>query len=121
LRRRHLGRNHGTAGIAGLARRGLTLTGDHPWRFEGEPNNNFLTEHEELFAGIRRGEPINNGEYMAKSTLMAILGRMATYTGQKVTWDQALHSQENLAPDRYAWDATPPVSEVARPGFTKLV
>jgi len=50
---------------------------------------------------------------------MAIMGRMATYTGQGVTWDQAMNSQEDLSPDRYAWDATPPVSEVATPGVTR--
>jgi hypothetical protein len=57
---------------------------------------------------------------MANSTLMAILGRMATYTGQKITWDQAMHSQEDLSPESYDWDAKPPASEIARPGFTKL-
>jgi predicted dehydrogenase len=111
----------GSAGTATAARRGLTITGDHPWRSEGESNNSFLTEHQELFASIRKGEPLNNGEYMAKSTLMAILGRMATYTGQKITWEQAFNSREVLSPERYAWDAAPPASEIARPGFTKFV
>ena len=55
-------------------------------------NNNFVTEHEELFASIRSGKPVNNGDYMSKTTLMAIMGRMATYTGQKITWEQALNS-----------------------------
>ena len=58
---------------------------------------------------------------MSKTTLMAIMGRMATYTGQKITWEQALNSQENLAPERYDWDAKPPKSEVAVPGVTKFV
>ena len=87
----------------------------------GEKNNQSQTEHDELFASIRNGKPINNGEYMSKSTLMAIMGRMATYTGQKITWEQAMNSEENLSPDRYDWDATPPKSEVAIPGVTKFV
>lgn len=77
--------------------------------------------HDELFASIRRGQPINNGDYMAKSTLVATLGRMATYTGQKITWEQAMNSQEDLSPERYAWDAKPPTSEVAVPGVTKFI
>ena len=51
---------------------------------------------------------------------MAIMGRMATYTGQQITWEQALNSQEDLSPDKDEWDAKPPVSEVAVPGMTRL-
>ena len=47
---------------------------------------------------IRSGKPINNGEYMARSTLLAIMGRMAAYTGQQITWEMALNSQEDLSP-----------------------
>ncbi len=84
-------------------------------------------EHQELFAAIRSGNTINNGEYMAKSTMLAILGRMVDYTGQKLTWDQAINSQEVLAPARYAFDANPPTMpdkdgrySVAMPGRTKF-
>ena len=52
----------------------------------------YQVEHDELFAGIRTGKPLNNGEYMAKSTMLAIMGRMATYTGQEITWEQAMNS-----------------------------
>ena len=85
------------------------LTND-PWTYPGKKNDLYQTEHDELFASFRNGKPINNGEYMAKSTLLAIMGRMATYTGQLITWEQALNSQENLSPQRYAWDAEPPKS-----------
>jgi myo-inositol 2-dehydrogenase / D-chiro-inositol 1-dehydrogenase len=64
---------------------------------------------------------MNNGEYMSKSTLLAILGRMATYTGQRVTWESAMNSQEELSPSSYDWNAQPPPSEIAIPGQTKLV
>ena len=50
--------------------------------YDGPENNLYQTEHDELFASIRNGKPINNGEYMAKSTLLAIMGRMAAYTGR---------------------------------------
>ena len=60
----------------------------------------YQTEHDELFASIRNGKPINNGEYMARSTLLAIMGRMAAYTGQEITWEMAMNSKEDLSPIR---------------------
>ncbi len=80
----------------------------------------YQNEHDELFASIRAGKPINNGEWMAKSTLMAIMGRMATYTGQVITWDMALNSKEDLTPPAYEFGPLP-VAPVARPGVTKFV
>ena len=83
--------------------------------------NPYQVEHDELFASIRNGKPINNGDYMTKTTLMAIMGRMATYTGQKITWEQGMNSQENLSPESYDWNAKPPKSEVPIPGVTKFI
>ena len=80
----------------------------------------YQTEHDELFRSIREGKPINNGEYMSKSTLLAIMGRMATYTGALVTWDQAMASKEDLTPPRYDWKAPLPSPAIALPGVTKL-
>jgi hypothetical protein len=74
----------------------------------------------EIFAGIRSGRPINNGEWLTKSTLMAILGRMATFTGQVITWEQPLNSKEDLTPPKYEFTSLP-VPPVAMPGFTKFV
>ena len=62
----------------------------------------------------------NNGEYMAKSSLLAIMGRMATYTGQEITWDMAWNSREDLTPPRYEWGEIP-APPVAVPGSTKFV
>jgi myo-inositol 2-dehydrogenase / D-chiro-inositol 1-dehydrogenase len=81
----------------------------------------FQTEHDELFASVRAGRPINNGEYMARSTLLAIMGRMAAYTGQEVTWEMALHSKEDLTPPKYDMNARLPERPVAVPGVTKFV
>ena len=112
----------GEKGIARLAERdrGLVLETADKWTYDGVKNNIYQTEHDELFASIRRGQPINNGDYMCRSTLMAIMGRMATYTGQQVTWEQALNSKENLSPDGYTWDSKPPPSPIAVPGVTKF-
>jgi predicted dehydrogenase len=111
----------GANGTATLGQRGLEITAGDRWAYHGEKNNGQQTEHDELFASIRAGKPANNGDYMTKSTLMAIMGRMATYTGQETTWEQAMNSQEELSPDRYDWDAKPPAAVVAIPGVTKLV
>jgi hypothetical protein len=89
--------------------------------YDGPENNLYQTEHDELFASIRKGEPLNNGEYMAKSTLLAIMARMAAYTGEAITWEMALNSQEDLTPPAYDWDVKLPVPPVAMPGITKYV
>jgi predicted dehydrogenase len=66
-------------------------------------------EHQALFAAIRSGKTINNGHYMAQSTMLGIMGRMVDYTGQSLTWEQAINSKQRLAPATYAFDAVPPV------------
>lgn len=110
----------GSRGRAEVSERRLTITAESTWRFQDKVKNMYQVEHDELFAGIRKGEPLNNGQYMAKSTLLAIMGRMATYTGQEITWDQAMNSTQDLSPERYAWGPAPAV-EVALPGVTKFV
>ena len=112
----------GEKGTAEVSERRLQITAGAAWTYDSKRKDDFYqTEHDELFAGVRNGKPINNGEYMAKSTLLAIMGRIATYTGQQITWDQALNSQEDLSPKRYAWDAEPPESPIAMPGVTRFV
>ena len=60
--------------------------------------NMYDAEHQALFAAIRSGNTINNGLYMARSTMLAILGRMVDWTGDVLTWEQAINSQQVLAP-----------------------
>jgi predicted dehydrogenase len=113
----------GTRGRAELSerRRGLWVRAAEDWAYDGPANEMYQTEHDELFASVRAGKPINNGDYMAKSTLLAILGRMAAYTGQVITWEQALSSQEDLSPPRYDWDVALPDPPVAMPGRTRFI
>jgi myo-inositol 2-dehydrogenase / D-chiro-inositol 1-dehydrogenase len=110
----------GTKGSAmvNCARNVHEITGANPWKYEGAQNDMYQTEHNELFASIRSGKLINDGEFMAHSTLTAIMGRMAAYTGKRITWDEALNSTEKLGPDTYSFDMKPPVVEVAKPGIT---
>ena len=70
---------------------------------------------------IRAGKPINNGDYMARSTLLAIMGRMAAYTGQQITWEMALNSKEDLSPPEYNWDVKLPDPSPAIPGMTRFI
>ena len=65
---------------------------------------------------------MNDGEWMAQSNMMAIMGRMAAYTGQTITFDEAINSNEVLGPsiDKYAWDFEYPGPPVAMPGMTKF-
>ncbi|HEV3257914.1 MAG TPA: Gfo/Idh/MocA family oxidoreductase [Gemmataceae bacterium] len=89
------------------------------WRYKGPKEDMYDNEHEALFASIRSAKPINNGNYMCKSTLMAIIGRMATYTGKAIGWDQALDSKEDLTPAKYEFGPLP-VAPVAMPGITQF-
>ena len=63
------------------------------WQFEGEEYDMYQREHDVLFASIRSGKPKNDDLNLATSTLLAIMGRHAAYSGQQVTWEQALNSR----------------------------
>jgi predicted dehydrogenase len=90
-------------------------------------NNPYQAEHDELFAAIAKGEyKFADAENGAKSTMTAILGRMATYSGQVVSWDKAINSGIDLQPKVYDFAAAPPVLPnadgfyaIATPGITK--
>ncbi len=94
--------------------------GSEVWKYPGPWNLSYQTEHDELFASIRAGNPINNGHRMAISTMAGIMGRMAAYTGQEITWEMAMNSQEKLVPDNLDWNQPLPVAPMAMPGYTKF-
>jgi len=99
----------------------FVIKGKKAWRFrEEKATDMYQQEHNELFAAIRAGKPINDGVRMAHSTLLAIMGRMSAYSGQEVTWEQALNSTERLVPETANWDATVTAPPVPMPGRTKL-
>ncbi len=104
----------GTKGTADIMRHYLRdHEGDIIWRHRRPRGRNvvednmYQNEHDDLFASIRKGEPINNGKYMVNSTMLAIMARNSAYTGKKITWDQAWDSTENLAPAKYEWGDLP--------------
>jgi myo-inositol 2-dehydrogenase / D-chiro-inositol 1-dehydrogenase len=91
----------GEKGLAHIKSGRLEINaGTESWRYRGPTNDMYQTEHDELFASIRKGEPINDAVWMTHSCLMAIMGRMAAYTGAEVTWDMALNSKEPSSPIR---------------------
>ncbi len=96
-----------------------SITGETSWKYSGPKPNMYKVEHDELFAGIRSGKHLNNGTYMTRSTLMAIMGRMVCYTGKRLTWDECLNSSEDLTPPTYEF-VDIPVPEIAVPGETKF-
>jgi len=113
----------GTKGYVNTGSRTRGIYGENPYRYEpeGQPPNPYVQEHTNLIASIREGRPINEGKNLAESTLAAIMGRMACYTGQEVTWEWALNeSQENLLPERLEMGPMPEFP-VAVPGRTELV
>ncbi|HEX5152775.1 MAG TPA: Gfo/Idh/MocA family oxidoreductase [Parafilimonas sp.] len=90
-------------------------------------NQPYQNEHDELFAAIAKGDyQFWDAERGAKSTMTSILGRMATYSGQMIQWDQAINSGINIMPSTFSFDAMPPVKPddngmyaAAIPGVTK--
>jgi predicted dehydrogenase len=110
----------GTKGSAELM--GHTIkSGDTTWTHPGEHDFGLMyqKEHDELFAAIRSGKPLNDGVRSAESTLMGILGREAAYTGERITWKQLMESKQSLVPKEFAWGPNP-VAPVATPGKTRL-
>jgi predicted dehydrogenase len=112
----------GTEGTCTIGR-GSTprIEGKTSWKWSGQQYDRYQREHDVLFAAIRRNQPVNDGKRMTTSTLLAIMGRMAAYTGQQVTWDQVLNSKEKLFPDHLDWNGTHEFPPRALPGITKLV
>jgi len=117
---------YGTKGMA----REMAFSGkpfikaDTEWHYDNgglRPKDMYDQEHDELFASIRRGEPINDGVRLAHSSMVGIMGRMAAYTGQVITWEKALNSREELVPANLKWDMPLATVPMAMPGKTKFV
>ena len=96
------------------------ITGRGAWRSpDGETPNPYVLEHTDLIESIRAGRPLNEGRQVAESTLSAIMGREAAYTGQAITWDELLAAEQDLVPASLSFGpmSVPPV---AVPGQTTL-
>lgn len=85
--------------------------GEQTWEYGDGGRGGHQQEHHDLFADLRAGNHPNEAEYGAKSSMTSILGRMVTYSGQEISWDEALNSNQRLADvDSYhSFSDTPPV------------
>jgi predicted dehydrogenase len=103
---------HGTNGYANISGGLVEPKGGTKWRFRGEKPNPYRVEHEVLWDAVRNNKDHNEGEAGALATQTGIMGRMASYSGKMIRWDQALASERVEAPgqDNYTWDSTPPVT-----------
>ncbi len=117
----------GTKGMADI-NDGFIKSATEEWRYKGRSANPYQVEHDDLFASIRAGKPINEGEYGAKSSMTSILGRMCTYSGKMIEWNKAIESNLNLQPKEYSFQANPPVMPnsdgsyaIAVPGSSPVV
>ncbi|MFN9078603.1 MAG: Gfo/Idh/MocA family protein [bacterium] len=110
----------GTEGSVRLRSGFAEISGLSPWRFEGKQPDPYTQEHIDLQRAILSGESLNEAEQVANSTMCAIMGRMAAYTGKDLTWDQAMSSIEVLMPESVEFGSRE-VAPIAIPGQTKLM
>ncbi|MFP4502150.1 MAG: Gfo/Idh/MocA family protein [Candidatus Hydrogenedentota bacterium] len=105
------------------------ITGENPWEYKGGCNP-YQVEHDVLFKAIRDGEPVNNGDYMGRSTLIGVMGQISCYTGEEITWERISKSDFFYAPHpAECHDGMAPPTEpgpdgsypVPRPGYTRLL
>ena len=103
---------HGTKGNAQIPPGGrhFEISGASPWQVRlRRREDGHQLEHYPFFNAIQENQPYHEAEYGALSTMTAIMGRMATYSGREVTWDQAFNSQLDLLPEKLGYNETPKV------------
>ena len=118
---------YGSEGICyiGALSNGSRITdrkGKEIWEMEGSIGDAYQQEHKALIDSIREGKPIVELKQTAESSLTAVMGRMAAYTGQRVTWDFVTQESElDLFPKDLTWQSELPDPQFAVPGKTKLI
>jgi hypothetical protein len=98
-----------------------TIEGEKPWNFSDKNVNGQVQEHADLIAAIRSGPYVNEGKQVAGSSMCAVLGRMAAYTGREIAWKWATETSKlDLLPPKLEFGPfTPP--PIAVPGQTELI
>ena len=105
----------GTKGTARILSREISDGDKVVWKFKEKTPSMYDVEHQHLFRSIREGKPINDGKIMTQSTMLAIMGREACYTGRKIKWEELMQSETKLGPNELKFgDYTP--APVAMPG-----
>jgi len=118
----------GTLGNSNCQNRILDNAGNELWKYDGYLLNEkgemtdqlaispYDQEHIDLVTAIRSGQPINEAEAIASSTMTAIMGRISAYTGKIVTWDEVMNSELKLGPKVYAMGPVDISKSVPVPG-----
>jgi len=97
------------------------ITGPNAYKYDGPTNDPYVQEHANLIKSIRNSDAVNEGEQVARSTMSAIAGRMAAYSGRSMKWEWAYQkSVLDLTPEKYEFGNLP-VDPAAVPGKTKLI
>lgn len=96
------------------------IWGAEEWRYAGQRPNPYMQEHKDLIQSIKAGKPINEGRQVAESTMTAIMGRTAAYTGQEVQWDDLMKLDTRSFPEKFAFEGKIEVDPVPMPGKTKV-
>ena len=122
---------HGTKGSCDIGgARILDADGNSIYRFGRGGGGGHQQEHHDLFEELRNGRRPNEGEYGALSTMTSIFGRMATYSGKMISWDDAINSELVISPvdELTNFDDTPPTMPdadgqypIPMPGLTRTV
>ncbi len=119
---------HGTKGSSNVSGHIHYASGKSDWQHKGKVKDPYQVEHDDLFAAIRSNTPYNEAKRGAESTMMAIFGRMLTYSGRDLSWDEALNSQHSVMPKEFSFEATPPsvpgpngMYAIAIPGQARVV
>ena len=111
----------GTKGVANFAPGKASIEGENPWTYRKPrmPKSMYDIEHEEFFAAIRSGERKDDAEWIGHSTVMAILGRTACYSGKRITWDNMWDADQKLVPNNISMTAPLEIRPMRIPGFSE--
>jgi predicted dehydrogenase len=117
----------GTKGSSNCRNSIVDLAGNEIWKYdypldkEGKPTDQvsvdpYVQEHIDLVTAIRTGNPVNEAENTAISTLVAIMGRISAYTGRETTWDEMMNSDLKLGPKIFEWGPVDIDKSIPLPG-----
>lgn len=109
---------YGTKGIAKFGTSSAEIIGEKSWNWRKPrtPRSMYDLEHEEFFAAIRSGDRKDDAEWIGHSTVMAILGRTACYSGKRITWDAMWNAEQKLVPDHIDINGKLPIRPLRIPG-----
>jgi myo-inositol 2-dehydrogenase / D-chiro-inositol 1-dehydrogenase len=117
----HLVGTKGRADLGNKSKVQMTI-GRKKWTYESSNDvDPYLQEHIDLIASIRKGKPLNELKSATETNLTSIMGRMAAYTGKRVTWEQALASKESLIPAKLGFTDKMKVPVVPMPGASDVI